>query len=236
MSTCLYIYRPVIRQERDAWLGGDNRELACVVKVLGRGAIHDTSFLDGRKNLMDDVTDMRIGLLVGFALRPHTNFGTAVAAKNGSVLNQRDVEPLPVLPTGQWSRASQSAADDDQIETAPVRRVIRQPQQLPAKLRQRGPITGGLEVDILAKQDRFTAAFKASQVVQGNGGVFTDFDGAAVLPVPFAALGSRSSRQGASHRGSAETFPEHRVPSRVRPNRVCGPTPGRFPPRGKQPL
>ncbi len=184
----------VFEEEGDAGFCADEVEFAgVVVDVAGFGITGGGG--SGGDEFFDDVTDMGVGGLAGFAFGPDADFGAGVAAEDGAVLDEGDGEAL--AGGGEGGRgAGDASADDNEVEGAGVIGFGGEAEGMSAEGGEGGGVVGRGEIGLLAEEDGIAASLEAGEVVEGDRGLGIDVDVATVLPMPIGALGAESGGQG----------------------------------------
>ncbi len=150
----------VAEEERDRLFAANDLFLA-VIDKFSRGSRRIGSVIG---KLFDDFAQVRILAAERAALGPNADLTAAVATEDEAILNEGNVQRLAGGGNGRCD-AGVTAADHDKVELAGIFGLRRQAEPF---LAERGEVFvgRGLEVGIVAQQDRIAAAVETGQVVQ----------------------------------------------------------------------
>ena len=140
--------------------------------------------------LFDHLADVRIFAAAHEALRPHADFGAAVTAKDGAVLNEGNFQ-AHASRRNRTTHAAVAAADHDEVKLAHVFGRGGEPKR---GLAPRGERRGVVErnfLQIAGEINRIATPVEAGEVAECERGFGCgDLDRAAVVPEPRGALHS----------------------------------------------
>lgn len=137
---------------------------------------------------IDDLSEHGEFSALGSAHGPDVDFGRAVAAEDGAVVDEGDLEALASAGDG-GSEAGVSASDDDEVIAVLGGRICGEVELGAAEVEEGLVVVGRGEVGVLGEEEGVAASVEAFEVLEGDGGFGVgDFDRAAFLPVPLGAF------------------------------------------------
>ena len=187
-----------VHEQADVLFCPYHAEFLCIIVGgggLGKAASSGIEFGDHNAK-------RRIGRKVDVADRADANFGTAVAAEDGTILNERDLQAQPCRGDGTRG-ARYPAADDDKIEWPCIFGHRAKAKGLLAKCGKNRAFVRWTEVGVGSKENCIATAIEAGQVMERKRNLACrQVDRSTVLPMPRfafrAELWSRESSRSQS--------------------------------------
>ena len=145
--------------------------------------------ISGGAEFFDKVSEPLKGFLVDQARQPHSHLRAVVATEHRAVVDQGNFAPEP-RRTHRRGAAGDPAANHHEVILTSVQRMLRVTAQLPTECAEHCDVIGRRRRRIgRQEKQRIAPPSEPGEIAQRKGHLLLcDFDHAAVLPMPRAAL------------------------------------------------